>query len=126
MEILDTIWVYIEPVWLWLLAGAEMYGPVAADGGVNWLNLGAQMGVIALIMALLMQAYGAILVFTVVGVIVHVIVDQVMPMVLGGADFAIPPVTAVDYWQYLAFAAAGYFVAITVLFILKSLIFRGD
>ena len=125
MEFLDTIWAYLAPVWNWLMIGAETHGPITADGGLNWLNLGVQLGVIALVMALLMQAYGAILVFTVVSVIIHVIIDEVLPMVMSSADFAMPPVTAGDYWQYLAFLGVAYLLAITVLFILKSMIFRG-
>lgn len=125
MEFLDTIWTYVEPVWLWLYAGVETYGPL--DGQtVNWMHLGIQMGVIALVMALLMQSYAAILIFTVVGVVVHVIVDEVLPIVRDGAEFAMPALTSMGYWQYLSFAALSYLVAITVLFMIKSLIFRGD
>lgn len=122
MEILDQIWAYIAPVWAWLLAGLDAYGPEMADGSISWLFLGLQMGVIALVMALLMQEYGAILIFTVVGVIVHVIVDVVLPMVRDGAAFAMPPVTDMVYWQYLAFAALGYFAGITVLSIVKAIV----
>lgn len=122
MEILDQIWGYIAPVWAWLLAGVEAYGPITMDGAISWLFLGLQMGVIAVVMALLMQEYGAILVFTVVGVIVHVIVDVVLPIVRDGAEFAIPPVTDMLYWQYIAFAALGYFVGITVLSIVKAIV----
>ncbi len=126
MEFIDTIWSYLAPIWAWLMVGVEAYGPIAADGSVDWLHLGVQLGVIALVMALLMQAYGAILVFTIVGVIVHVIVDVVLPIVLGGADFAMPPVTDMAYLRYLAFAALAYLVGVTVLYILKSIVFRGD
>ena len=121
MEFVDQIWAYIAPVWAWLEAGLYAYGP-QTDGGVSWLFLGIQMGVIAVVMALLMQEYGAILIFTVVGVIVHVIVDVVLPMVRDSAAFEMPPVTDMLYWQYIAFAAAAYLVGITVLFIIKSIV----
>jgi hypothetical protein len=104
MEFLDTLWAYIEPIWAWLMAGLEAFGPVTETGEVAWIFLGIQMGVIGLVMALLMPSYGAILVFTIASVIVHVIVDEVLPIVRDGAAFAIPPVTDIAYWQYIAFA----------------------
>jgi hypothetical protein len=120
MEILDTLWVYIEPIWAWLKAGVLAFGPLSEDGGVSWLHLGIQMGLIALVMALLMPSYGAILVFTVASVIVHVIVDVALPIVRDGAAFAMPPVTDVTYWQYIAFAGGTYLVGLTVLYIIKA------
>lgn len=126
MEFLDQVWAYLAPVWSWLMAGVEAHGPVTAQGAVNWTHLGIQMGVIALVMALLMQAYGAVLIFTIVGVVVHVIVDEVLPMVRDGASFSVPPVTDMSYWQYLAFAGAAYLVGITVLYIVKRIFVRGD
>lgn len=124
MEFLDTIWVYIEPVWNWFMVGLE--ASRHGDGGsINWTMLGIQMGVIGVVMALLMPQYGAILIFTVASLIVHVVVDEVLPIVRDGASFAMPPVTDLVYWQYLGFAAAAYLVGLTVLYIIKSIILPG-
>ena len=120
MEILDTIWVYIEPVWSWLMAGLEA-SRHGAGGSVNWVMLGVQMGVIGVVMALLMPSYGAILIFAVASLIVHVVVDLALPMVREGASFAMPPVTDLIYWQYLAFAGLAYLVGLSVLYIIKSI-----
>jgi hypothetical protein len=122
MEIVDMIWGYVAPVWNWLAAGLAVHGPQTAANEINWTFLGLQMGVIALVMALLMQQFGAILIFTVLGAIVHVVVDIVLPMVRAGAGFELPPVTDMTYLQYIAFLAAGYFVAITVLSIIKGIV----
>lgn len=122
MEFVDMIWGYVAPVWNWLVAGLAVHGPKTAAGDINWTFLGLQMGVIALVMALLMQQYGAILIFTTLGVIVHVVVDVVLPMVRTSAPFNLPPVTEMPYLQYAAFLALGYFVAITVLSIIKSVL----
>jgi hypothetical protein len=122
MEFLDPVMPYVQPVWAWLMNGVETFGPDTGDGGVNWLFFGLQLGVIALVMALLMPSYGAILIFTVASVIVHVVVDQVLPMVRDGASFSLPPVTDMVYWQYLAFAAAAYLVGLTVLYLIKSIV----
>jgi hypothetical protein len=122
MEFLDPVMPYVEPVWAWLMSGVQTYGPQNGLGGIDWLFLGLQMGVIALVMALLMPSYGAVLIFTVASLIVHVVVDQALPMVLNGASFAMPPVTDMAYWQYLSFAAAAYLVGLTVLYLIKSIV----
>jgi len=122
MEFLDPVMPYVEPVWAWLMNGVETFGPDKGDGTVNWLFLGLQMGVIGLVMALLMPSYGAVLIFTVASVIVHVVVDQVLPMVRDGAGFSLPPVTDMVYWQYVAFAALAYLVGLTVLYIIKAIV----
>ena len=122
MEYLDLVWSYLEPVWIWMMEGLEIYGPIANDGSINWVFLGIQMGVIGLVMALLMPSYGAVLVFTIASVIVHVIVDEVLPIVRDGEAFAFPPVTDMAYLQYLGFAAAAYLVGLTVLYIIKAIL----
>jgi len=131
MEILNQIMGYIQPAIDFFMPGLLAH---AGDGSVvNWMPLGIQLGVIALVLALLMREFGAILIFTVVGVVIHVIVDVVMPMVRGGegaagfdaAAFA-GQLTQMDYLLYLGALAVGYFLAIIVLSILKGLIFRGD
>lgn len=132
MEFLDQIMGYLQPVIDFFLPGlvAHAGDQVAA---VNWMPLGIQLGVIALVLALLMREFGAILIFTVVGVIIHVIVDNVMPMVRGGAsaadfDFAAfgAQFTQTDYLLYLGALATGYFLSIIVLSIVKGIFFRGE
>ncbi|MEE2566810.1 hypothetical protein [Hyphobacterium marinum] len=129
MEFLDTVKGWFAPVWDFFEPGLIAY---AGDGAaISWMPLAIQLGVIALVLTILMRSFGAILIFTVVGVIIHVIVDVVMPMVREGAAFAMPPFMAdggvnMVYLGYLAALAAGYFLAIIVLSILKGLVFRGD
>ena len=130
MEYLDQIMGYIQPAIDFFMPGLLAH---AGDGSVvNWMPLGIQLGVIALVLALLMREFGAILIFTVVGVIIHVIVDTVMPMVRGGgadgfeiAAF-IQQFTQMDYLLYLGAVAIGYLFAISILSMLKGLVFRGD
>jgi hypothetical protein len=130
MEFLDQIMGYIQPAINFFMPGLLAY---AGDGAVvDWMKLGIQLGVIALVLALLMREFGAILIFTVVGVIIHMIVDVVMPMVRGGGaggfDFNafLEQLMAPTYWLYLGAIAIGYLIVITVLSILKGLVFRGD
>ncbi|MBO6798134.1 hypothetical protein [Maricaulis sp.] len=131
MEFMDQIMGYLQPVLDFFMPGLVAH---AGDGSVvNWMPLGIQLGVIALVLALLMREFGAILIFTVVGVIIHVIVDNVMPIVRGGesaADFDFAAFgaqfTQTDYLLYLGALAAGYFLSIIVLSIVKGIFFRGD
>lgn len=131
MEFLDQIMGYIQPAIDFFMPGLVAYAGDGVDT-VNWTSLGIQLGVIALVLALLMREFGAILIFTVVGVIIHVIVDIVMPMVRGGEaggfDFSafVNQFTQTDYLLYLGALAIGYLVAITLLSMIKGLIFRGD
>jgi hypothetical protein len=124
----------LGPVYDWFEPGLLAYAGV--DGAVNWMQLGIQMGVIALVLALLMREFGAILIFTVVGVIIHFIVDIVMPIVRGGEEFSMDAVMAyfqtgeggdmMIFAQYAGALAVGYFFGIIILSIFKGLIFRGD
>jgi hypothetical protein len=130
MEFLDPVMGYFNQALAFFMPGLLVH---AGDGSVvNWMPLGIQLGVIALVLALLMREMGAIIIFTVVGVIIHVIVDVVMPMVRGGGGEGfdmtafISQFTQMDYLLYLGALAIGYFVGIIVLSILKGLIFRGD
>lgn len=130
MEFLDQIMGYLEPVMNFFMPGLLAY---AGDGtNVDWVPLGIQIGVISLVLALLMREFGAILIFTVVGVIIHIIVDTVMPMVRGGGadgfdvNVFISQFTQTEYLLYLGAVAIAYLIAIAVLSMLKGLIFRGD
>lgn len=130
MEILDQIMGYINMALEFFMPGLLVH---AGDGAaVNWMQLGIQLGVIALVLALLMREFGAILIFTVVGVIIHVIVDVVMPLVRGGGADGFDAAAFgqqfldQDYLLYLGALAVGYFLAIIVLSIVKGIFFRGD
>ncbi|WP_300531808.1 hypothetical protein [Maricaulis sp.] len=130
MEILDQIMGYLNMALEFFMPGLLVH---AGDGAVvDWMQLGIQLGVIALVLALLMREFGAILIFTVVGVIIHVIVDVVMPMVRGGGADGFDAAAfgqqflQQDYLLYLGALAVGYFLAIIVLSILKGIFFRGE
>lgn len=128
-DFMNTLEGWFAPVWNWFEPGLVMY---AGNGeAVSWMPFLIQLGVIALVLAILMRGAGAILIFTIVGVVIHVVVDLVMPMIRDGAQFAMPPVMAEGgvnmlYMQYLAALAVGYLIAIIIFSIIKGMIFRGD
>ena len=130
MEFLDTARGWFDQGYAFFEPGLLMY---AGDGEmVSWMPLLIQFGVIALVMAILLRSAGAILIFTVVAVIIHAIVDYVMPMVRGGGmdgfDFGAvtSSFTDMNYWLYLGALAVMYFVGILVLGGIKGMLFRGD
>jgi len=134
MEFLDPIMGYVDQALAFFMPGLLAYASVDNAGVVvDWMSLGIQMGVIAAVLTLLMREFGAILIFTVVGVIIHVIVGIVMPMVRGGGEAASFDVGAfaaqfadMNYILYLGALAAGYFLAIIALSIVKGILFRGE
>lgn len=129
-DFMNTLEGWFAPVWNWFEPGLVTY---AGNGeSVAWMPFLIQLGVIALVLAILMRGAGAILIFTIVGMVIHVVVDIVMPMVRDGAPFGLPPVMAdaggvnMVYLQYLAALAVGYLIAIIIFSIIKGMIFRGD
>ena len=130
MEFLDTLRGWFDQGYAFFEPGLLMY---AGNGeAVNWMPLAIQFGVIALVMAILLRSAGAILIFTIVATIIHLIVDIVMPMVRGGGmdGFDFGAVTAnltdMNYWLYAGALAIGYFFGILILGGVKGMIFRGD
>lgn len=130
MEFLDTARGWFDQGYAFFEPGLLMY---AGDGEmVNWMPLLIQFGVIALVMAILLRSAGAILIFTVVATVIHLIVDLVMPMVrgggMGGFDFGAVAANATEmnYWLYAGALAVMYFVGILVLGGIKGMLFRGD
>jgi len=86
--------------------------------------------IIALLIAIVMAGYGQILVMALVAVLLHFGVDLVMPVVRAGGDFsvfALPDnLLTLGFWKQQGLLYVGYFIVITVFYILKRLIFRGD
>jgi hypothetical protein len=125
MALADQAWAFVEPVWSWFMEGVGTYGP-GAPNELSWMWLGVQIAAIALIMALMMRAWAAILAFVMIAVFTHVMADIVMPMAMEGAPFRAPPIAAMAYWQYLTFLIAAYTAAIGLLYLLKSAFSPSD
>ncbi len=130
MEFLDTARGWLDQAYAFFEPGLIEFAGM--DGAVNWMPFLIQFGVIALVLAILLRSAGAILIFTIVGVIIHVIVDVVMPMVRGGGmgDFDFGAFagnfTDVTYLKYLGALAIAYFFGILILGGIKGMLFRGD
>ena len=130
MDFVNQILGFLDPVIAFFEPAMAVY---AGDGeNVDWMSLGIHMGIIGAVLALLMRDMGAILVFSVVGMIIHEIIGIVKPMVMGGdaggfdAAGFFGQFTDMTYLKYLGGLIVGYFVIILVLSIVKGIFFRGD
>jgi hypothetical protein len=106
------------------------------DNFWNDLNTYAQSGfahinalqglLIAIIAAFLMYRWGSVFVVAVGATIVHAIVDVMLPVLANGAAFKLPPLMDGDYWRYLLTLYVGYLIVITVFYVIKRMLVRGE
>lgn len=91
--------------------------------GFNQVNA-VQGIIIGVLAAFVLGRYGRILVISLFATLVHVVVDTALPVVQG-AEPKLPPLADFGWWQYVATLYVGYFVIITVFYILKKILIRG-
>lgn len=80
--------------------------------------------IIALIAALLMSAYTRIVIVAFAATVIHLIADVMLPVVANGAAFRLPPLLEANYWRYALVVYLGYFVVITIFYILRRVLLR--
>jgi len=104
----------------------EIWGVVLAYGqdGFNSVNNKVLGLIIAVAAAFMMTSWGRILVFSLGAVIVHIVVEALLPVVQGAGSFQLPPLMESSFWQGALTLLIGYFIVITVFYILKSLFLR--
>lgn len=91
--------------------------------GFNQVNA-VQGLIIALVAAVLLTKYGRILIVVFGATLVHLIADVLLPVVANGADFALPQLLTGPYWRYIATLYVGYFVVVTLFYVIKRILFR--
>ncbi|MBA4800339.1 MULTISPECIES: hypothetical protein [Euryhalocaulis] len=112
----------MDTIMEWLRAALDF-----AQRGFAEINT-IQYLIIALISALVMGGYGQIVIMSAIAVIVHVAVDALMPVIRSGGDlalFVLPNFLTGAFWQMAGLLYVGYFIAITVFFLIKALLFRA-
>jgi hypothetical protein len=98
----------------------------------NYLSTGfAQVNVvqgliIALVAAYLMYRWGSVFVVAVGAVVVHELVNALLPVLNSSGPFQLPPVVESTYWQYLLALYLGYVVAITVFYVIKRVLLNAQ
>jgi hypothetical protein len=97
----------------------------------NFINRGfdgVRTDIIAIIIALIivfafMKSWGQLLIMTVMAVVIHLIIQALIPLTHGG-KLIFPPVTHTEYWMGALALFIGYLIMILVLFFLKYNVFK--
>jgi hypothetical protein len=93
-----------------------------------YLNTGfAQVNVvqgllIAIVAAFMMYSWGSVFAVAIGAVVVHVLVDALLPVLNNAGEFRLPPVVDGEYWKYLLALYLGYIVVISVFFVIKRVL----
>ena len=80
---------------------------------------------IAIGAAYFLYSWSNVFVVAVAAVVVHVIVDVMLPVLANGAAFHLPPLVDGDYWRFLLTLYVGYVIVITVFYIVKRVVLDG-
>lgn len=80
---------------------------------------------IAIVAAYLLPAWGRIFVFALGAVLVHVVLDVMIPVLGRNAPFRLPPLVDVEYWRYVLALYIGFLIIIPVFYLVKVLVLRG-
>lgn len=79
---------------------------------------------IAIVAAILTYRWSSVFIVAIGAVVVHVLVDALLPVLNNAGEFRLPPVVDGAYWNYLLALYLGYVVVITVFYIVKR-VFMG-
>ena len=79
---------------------------------------------IAIAAAVMTYRWSSVFIVAIGAVVVHVLVDALLPVLNNAGEFRLPPVVDGAYWNYLLALYLGYVVAITLFYIVKR-VFMG-
>jgi hypothetical protein len=89
-------------------------------------SVNAVLGLLIAIGAVfLLGSYQRILVVTAGATVVHLIAERLVPVLASKAAFHLPDVLAMPFWRHVGLLLVGYFIVISILYLIKSLFFRG-
>lgn len=80
---------------------------------------------IAAVAAYYLSDWRRILVIALGAVIVHAVIDVMMPILGGRGALRLPPLVELEYWRHLLRLYAGYLIVISVFYVVKRLVARG-
>jgi hypothetical protein len=86
--------------------------------GLPHLNY-VQAIVIAILGGLMASSIGSVFVIALLAVVIHVLADAVIPMVMHGAAFQLPPLDNA-FWHYALTLYVAYLIVIFAIFAIKS------
>jgi hypothetical protein len=80
---------------------------------------------IAIGAAYFLHKWTSVFVMAVGAVLVHVILDVMIPVLGNAAAFRLPPLVEAEYWRYLLTLYVGYLLVITVFYVIKRVLLQG-
>jgi len=75
--------------------------------------------IIAVIAAFMTARWSNVFVVSIGAVVIHILIDALLPAFNSTGAFRLPPVVEGDYWRYLLALYLGYVVAITIFYVVK-------
>lgn len=80
---------------------------------------------IAIGAAYFLHKWSSVFVMAIGAVLVHVILDVMIPVLANNAAFQLPPLVESEYWRYLLTLYVGYLLVITVFYVIKRMLLQG-
>jgi hypothetical protein len=80
---------------------------------------------IAIIAVFLMSSYQRIFVVTLGATLVQLVIERVEPVISGTGKLRLPDIMSSVFWRHVALLLVGYFIVISVLYLIKKLFLRG-
>lgn len=77
---------------------------------------------IAIVAAFLLYRWSGVFLAAVGAVVIHVVIDALLPVLNNAAEFRLPPLVDGGYWNYLLALYLGYVVAISVFYVVKRVL----
>jgi hypothetical protein len=94
------------------------------QAGYSDVRTDAMAIIIALLVVIvLMKSWGQLIILTLGSVILHVIIETIIPLAQH-KPFAMPPITTGPFWTHAGLLAVGYFLLIIIFFFLKNNVFK--
>lgn len=74
---------------------------------------------IAMVVAFMMYRWSTVFAAAVGAVVLHIVIDALLPVLNNTGAFRLPPIIEGDYWRYLLALYLGYLVVISVFYVVK-------
>ena len=94
-------------------------------GEAGFYRINALQGLlIAIGAAYFLHKWSSVFAMAVGAVLVHVILDVMIPVLENSAEFKLPPLVEGEYWRYLLTLYVGYLIVITVFYVIKRMVLQ--
>lgn len=104
----------------------SLWNDVANYMQTGFYRINALQGLlIAIGAAYFLHKWTSVFVMAVGAVLVHVILDVMIPVLGTAAAFRLPPLVESEYWRYLLTLYVGYLLVITVFYVIKRVLLQG-